>query len=301
MKKTLFGLLFIYGFLLNTWSLPDSSIVACGDEKVLIIDHEASNGTEVRITWKWTASDDGALPEDYQRLMGTIDDCKAVDSGSKILLTSSGGGVVLVDRKSGKSLFHARVPNAHSAEYLPGGRIAVALSTAEKGNAVELYDVNRPEDVLFRDSLHSGHGVVWIDKLQTLFALGGSELRAYNLENRESPAPRLSLVESWKIPGEGGHDLFGVSEKRLILTTVDNVWNFDIEKEDFSVFQPLAGVANVKSVNFDQNSGRLIYTKAEESWWTENIYLRNPDKVISIPGLRLYKVRMFSGRKNLAE
>lgn len=267
-------------------------LVACGDDKVLIIDSEASKGADIKIIWEWTASESAGLPEDYQVYMRSNDDCKPVDGNSKILVTSSSGGVVLVDRKTKGSLFHAQVPNAHSAEYLPGGRIAVALSTAEKGNSIELYDIGRPGKVLFRDSLHSGHGLVWIEEIGTLFALGGSELRAYSLEDWDSPNPGLKLKKSWDIPGEGGHDLAAVSEKRLVLTTVDGVWNFDIETASFSAFEPLAGVDDVKSVNYDEKSGRLIYTKAEESWWTENIYLRNPDKVISLPGLKLYKVRV---------
>ena len=267
-------------------------LAACGDDKVLIIDSYASQGADTRIVWEWKASDSAGLPEVYQGYMRSNDDCKPVDGNSKILVTSSSGGVVLIDRETKESLFHAQVPNAHSAEYLPGGRIAVALSTAEKGNCIELYDIGRPEKVLFRDSLYSGHGLVWIGETETLFALGGSELRAYSLEDWDSPNPELQLKKSWAIPGEGGHDLAAVSEKRLVLTTVDGVWNFDIETESFSAFEPLAGVENVKSVNYDEKSGRLIYTKAEESWWTENIYLRNPDKVISLPGLKLYKVRV---------
>jgi len=53
---------------------------------------------------------------------------------------------------------------------------------------------------------------------------------------------------------------------------------------------------NVKSVHYNEESGRLVYTVAEEEWWTDHIYCRNPEKVISIPGLKLYKVRVFHER-----
>jgi len=265
-------------------------IYACGDDRVLMID-AASSTEEAEIVWEWRTAESGGLPESYRSVMLTNDDCKPVEGGSKILVTSSGGGVVLVNRKSGDSLFYALVPNAHSAEYLPGGRIVVALSTAQEGNSLELYDEKMPEEVLFRDSLYSGHGVVWIEERRRLFALGGRELRSYSLENWDSQKPGLKLEQSWNLPDEGGHDLSLVSPEMLLLTTHNNVWEFDVAEEVFSVFEPLEGAKDVKSVNFDPQRGRLIYTKAEESWWTENIYLRNPDKVISIPGMKLYKVR----------
>ena len=269
-------------------------IVACGDDQVLIIDSEASEGKDVKTVWTWKVSDAVDLPEIYQQYMRSNDDCKPVDGNKKILITSSSGGVVLVDRETGKSLFYAHVPNAHSAEYLPNDRIAVALSTAEGGNSIEVYDESRSDEVLYRDSLHSGHGVVWIQGIETLFALGGSELRSYSLENWNSEKPELKLENSWVLPDRGGHDLVSVSDNRLILTTGDSVWNFDIKEEKFSPFSALEGIRGVKSVNYDETTGRLIYTKAEESWWTKNIYCRNPDKVITIPGMKLYKVRVLN-------
>ena len=82
-----------------------------------------------------------------------------------------------------------------------------------------------------------------------------------------------------------------MSDRRLILTTGDGVWNFDIGKEVFSPFYPLESARNVKSVNYNEDTGELIYTKGEISWWTHNIYCQKPDKVLKIPGINLYKVR----------
>lgn len=269
-------------------------LVACGDDQVLIIDSAESEGEKVNTVWSWKVSDAADLPQVYRDYMRSNDECKPVDGNSRILITSSSGGVVLVDRETKKSLFYAHVPNAHSAEYLPNGRIAVALSTAEKGNSIEIYDISKPDEVLCRDSLYSGHGVVWSLERETLFALGGSELCAYSLENWDSEKPGLKRVNTWNLPGEGGHDLAYVSDSLLVLTTEDGVWNFDIETEEFNPFKPLEGMEDVKSVNFDKSSGRLVYTIAEESWWTENIYLRDPDKVITLRGLKLYKVRVMN-------
>ncbi len=54
-----------------------------------------------------------------------------------------------MNREDKKTVFYAKVPNAHSAEYLPGDRIVVALSTAENGNAIRLYDAGHSDKILF--------------------------------------------------------------------------------------------------------------------------------------------------------
>jgi hypothetical protein len=127
---------------------------------------------------------------------------------------------------------------------------------------------------------------------EQFFALGYSELREYSLRNWNTKNPEMHLENSWNLPGTGGHDLISVSENRLILTCHEGVWNFDLTKEEFSPFAPLESIQNVKSVNFDVNTQRLIYTKAEISWWTHHIYCRNPDKIIKVPDIHVYKVRI---------
>lgn len=266
-------------------------IVLCGDDMVLIIDNKASDSTDIKVNWSWKVSEAQDLHVDYHKLMVPTDECKPVDCNSNILITSSGGGVVLVNRETKKTLFYARVPMAHSAEMLPGNRIVVALSTAEGGNSIELYNACEPEHLLFRDSLYSGHGVVWMRKIQRLYALGFDELRSYSLQDWESDKPVLKLEKIWKLPDESGHDLSPVNDQTLLVTTHHNVWLFDMENEKFTPFSMLAGTENVKSVNYNERTGELLYTKAEISWWTHNIYLRNPDKTIVLPYLKIYKVR----------
>ena len=63
--------------------------------------------------------------------------------------------------------------------------------------------------------------------------------------------------------------------------------------KQFREFEPLNNVRNVKSINVIPNTNTIIYTKAEESWWTHNIYLANPSKKIHIPDINIYKVRCF--------
>lgn len=296
LKYILFiGLIFLFNCVCrNSFAAERSEVIVCGDDKVLIIDLDKSTKDHVSVIWSWKVAEAlSLLPADYRKLMIPLDECKSVDNNSKLLLTSSGGGVLLLERESKRCLFYARAPMAHSAEMLPGNLIAVALSTHPQGNSVELYQIGRSEQVLYRDSLYSGHGAVWMDELNRLFALGYDELRSYSLRNgNSSSSPRLQLEKSWKIPVEGGHDLTKVSDSVLLLTGHEGACLFDTGKGLFSPFKPLEKEKNVKSVNYDEESGGLVYTRAEIDWWTHHVYSRKPDKVLTIEDINLYKARV---------
>ena len=269
-------------------------VAVCGDDKVMIIDYGKSEGRDVKTVWSWQADKSvKGLPAEYLGRLKSIDECKAVDNNTKMLITSSSDCCLLIDIATKEVLFYANVVNAHSADMLPNGRIAIALSTNNRGlgNALALYDVKHPEKRIFRDSLYSGHGVVWNSKRESLFALGYKELREYKLKDWQSETPSLEKVAEWELPINSGHDLSPVDENRMLISGREGVVWFDIEKQEFSPFEPLEGVAHVKSVNFDAKTSRLIFTKGETSWWTQNIYQKNPDKTVTIDSIRLYKAR----------
>ena len=283
---------FVFCFFFAGCNHQSREIIACGDDQIIILDEQTSDGRNLKTVWSWKVADASTqLPDVYQEYLIPLDDCKSVDGGKNLLATSSRGGVVLIERTTKKCLFHAYAPMAHSADMLPNGLIAVALSTHANGNSIELYDRNRPEQVLYKDSLYSGHGVVWNAKRQRLYALGYDELREYSPVDWDTPSPALKLERKWTIPGIGGHDLFPVSDDQLLISEHHGVHSFDISGETFSPFEPLSSAEHVKSVNYIGESKKLMYTQAEESWWTYNIYLRNPDKTINIPEVKLYKAR----------
>lgn len=266
-------------------------LAVCGGHKILIIDPARSEGSDVKINWQWDISEATQLPEIYQKYLNPLDECKFVDNNTKLLVTASGGGVVLLDRKTKNILFYTYSPMAHSAELLPGGRIVVALSTHPDGNCIELYDIRKSEECLFRDTICSGHGVVWNQERERLYVLGGYDLRSYSLKNWDSEQPELQLEKTWKIPGASGHDLSIISKDALLLTEAWDAWVFNIPEERFSKFTPMS-VPDMKSVNYNLKTKRLIYTKGEnDEWWTHHVYLQNPYQVIRIPEIELYKVR----------
>lgn len=268
----------------------DSSLLfVCGDDKVELVDMAKSNNNNLHITWRWSVSEAKNIPEKYQKLLIPLDECKPVNNNSRLLLTSSGGATILLDVKTRKVLFYAVTPMAHSAALLPRNRVIVANSTHKNGNSIEIYDLNSPEKVIYKDSLYSGHGVVWNPQKSRVYALGYDLLKEYSLQNWETVAPLLKLERSWKLPDIGGHDLSRKDDNSVLITTHNNVWVFDMATEKFSVLEELINKKNVKSVNIKHN--KIVYTIAEESWWTHNIYSVNPGKKITIPYIKLYKAR----------
>lgn len=296
MIRILFSLFMLWTVWLPTAHgqnvLKSGQLIACGDDKVFIIDPMKSNAKHTEMVWQWNAADAPDVPEEYKRYLKSLDECKPVMDNTKLLVCSSSGATLLIDIASKAVEFYAKTPMAHSVDLLPGNRIAVANSTHKDGNNLELYDLAASENRLFTDTLYSGHGVVWDAKRERLFVLGYQLLKAYSLSDWEGSNPTLTLENSWTIPDESGHDLSLVDEDHLLITTHHSVFNFDIEKQTFNEFRPLKGRENVKSVNYFPDQNKLVYTIAEESWWTENIYLTNPNKTISLPGVRLYKVRV---------
>jgi len=268
-------------------------LIACGDDKAIIINAEKSNEDYVDIVWRWSAGETLDLPKEYINLFTKMDECKPVENGKKLLLSASSSGVILLEKTTKKALFYAKAPNAHSAEYLPGNRIIVALSTAKNGNSIWLYDANKPNEVLFKDSLYSAHGVIWMPEHKRLYALGYNVLKAYSLKNWKTSTPSLQLENIWNLPDNGGHDISRISKDKLLITTSRKVTEFDIANSSFRPFEPLQNISNVKSANFVAKTEELIYTKGEIKWWTHHIYLKNPDKVFSIKDINLYKVRIY--------
>lgn len=274
-------------------------LVVCGDTQVLIIEVSESKDTSPQVVWQWNAEEALDLPELYRTTyFKTIDECKPVENGDRILITASSGGVALIEKSNKQVVFYARVGNAHSAELLPNNRIVVAGSTNAAGNRLELFDVNTPEKPLFQDSLYSGHGVLWDQENRLLYALGYKELRAYRLSNWTGNAPSLERQSSWTIPGAGGHDLvaFPNDHVKLLLSEHGSVWLFDKSKEVFEPFAPLEDREDVKGISLHEVTGRLAFVQAETSWWSHRVYLTEPDQWFSFPDIRLYKVRWMPDR-----
>lgn len=275
---------------------PKNEVIVCGDDKLLVVDLDRSDGKDVAVVWSW-CSKGSDLPDEYEKYFASMDECKTEKDGKWILVTSSGGGAAVIERPSGKCLFYAgKVGGAHSIELLPGNRLAVARSN-EKGG-IDIFDLSESDKVLATYPFEWGHGVIWNAKRQLLYALGFNELRAYSLVDWKSAKPALKLEKTWKLPTDDGHDLNRISDDELGFSTSFGVYTINLNTEEIAPFKPLEGKKFIKSFNYDKKSGSLIYTQGEIEWWTHHVYLENPEKVLCIDSVNLYKVRPVVYKRN---
>ncbi len=272
-----------------------NELLILGDKHLIILDADRSTAEENVVVWRWHPDSSAVLPAAYKdRYLATIDDAKPIANGRQIIVSSSSGGVVVIERATGEVVAYTTVGNAHSIEALPNNRMVVVGSTNPEGNRVAVFDRVPDAQPLFSDSLFSGHGIVWDAERELLYALGYDELRAYELLDWDSDQPALRQKHTWTIPGEGGHDLIqpAYDPDQLMLTEHHSVWTFDKNTGTFTEFEPLAGFENVKGITF-QPSGpeSLAFIKAEESWWAHRVYLGDTTRFISVDSIRLYKTR----------
>jgi len=280
---------------LRSWNLENpNEIILCGGKEVYILDLSRKENRRPAKVWSWIAAERPDLPESVRGTFGTTDECKPIDGGTKILVTSSGGGVALVDRKSGRPLFYCVVDHAHSADILPGGRVAVAGADEGdgKGNCLAVFDLRVPTKLVWRGELSSGHGVVWDSQRRILWALGANAVKAYRLRDWDSDAPHLTMVGQYELPETGGHDLYPVPNSPMLsVSTWGHCWLFDRDKHTISPHPDLPKLVSVKSISPNPVTGRLAYIKADENWWTNTVRLLRPTGTIERKGDIIYKAR----------
>jgi hypothetical protein len=272
---------------------PGQELIVCGWDEVFIL--ELRDPGEPRKVWSWRANDASDLPDHVRGLFGTTDECKPIDGGRKVLITSSGGGVAVVEREKSGVTFYGRAANAHSADLLPGNRIAVAASRDPRGRGDRLviFDLARSDQPLWSEELPSGHGAVWDAQRQILWALADEDIRAYKLRDWETPEPKLERVLAISLPEGGGHDLYPVSgTAHLTVTTTNHCWLFDRDTRTFVLHPMLAEFRHVKSISIHPVTRQLVYVQAEgENWWAERLRFLNPESSLYTRGEHHYKAR----------
>jgi hypothetical protein len=73
--------------------MQPSDLIVCGCDEVFILDGAKLAKGEVVRTWRWTVATCPNLPADLRPAFRTTDECKPVDGGRRILVTSSSGGI----------------------------------------------------------------------------------------------------------------------------------------------------------------------------------------------------------------
>ncbi len=285
-----------------------TELIFCGNNMVYMIDAGLAKETyQDAVTWSWDAkSIASTLGLDVSRC-DHLDDCKPVDNGKKLLLTSSYNWCVLLDIETRQVLFHTEsCPNAHSAELLPNNRIAVACSTGDgsNNNQIQLYDISSPNKILHRAALTSAHGVVWNETTQRLYAIGGQSLQIYKLKDWDSAEPALELEKTVQTPQSGLHDLSSVNSNTLCVAG-KRAYLYDIGSGVFTEMKLFAASTALKSLNYNDETGEMWYTdstvpEGTQNWSTQTIrYATDMNgtaaaRTIRVPDLDIYKVRVMS-------
>jgi len=275
--------------------MAGEELIICGWDELFILNLSRANANGHTKTWSWRAKGRLDLPQTFWSLFDSIDECKPFDQGRKILITSSGGAVALIDRDQDNGLFYAKAANAHSADLLPNGRVAVAASENPegKGDRLIIFDLNTPDHELSSHDLPSGHGVVWDERRQQLWALSNNDIRIYKLQDWDSTKPTLLKVSSIALPDDGGHDLYPVGNTSLLSVTTNNhCWYFNRDTSKFTPHPILEKLVNVKSISQHPTTNQLAYIQAEgENWWAEKINFAKPEGLLHMQGELLYKAR----------
>lgn len=265
----------------------------CGMAEVFEVDSTAVEKGTVKKIWSWQAKDHPELPAGYRKFFASTDDCKPIEGGKRVLISSSSGACALVERPSGRVVWYARVPAAHSIELLPNDRVIAAASTHRQGDRLMLFNLSTNDQPIWEDALPSAHGVVWDESRKRLWALGQTELRSYELKDWSSDKPSLALQASYALPEPGGHDLQAVpGTNDLVLSTGSRVHWFDRKKKTFRPHTELGNVGRVKCVSVHPTTGRTVFLHADgKNWWNHAFGLLSPTGKLELPGERLYKAR----------
>lgn len=294
-----------------------AKLVVCGDNMIYMIDAEkaAETGFESAVIWQWDAS---TVANTVGADMVRLDDCKVVDNNSKILATSSRSWAVLIDIATRELLWwsyksaegSALLKNAHSADLLPGERIAVACSgqESEGGGKIQVFDMGQPNRTVCMAPLASAHGVVWNETTQRLYAVGGTSLNVYTLNGWDT-TPSLVLEKSIDTSDSvtGLHDLTLVNPTTLLLAGRKAAL-YDLNTGRFTSLPFFSKSTAIKSVNYNPTSGECWFTDATDpdnqaayDWssksvlFTSDVAGQSIDRRIAVPdGFNMYKVRVMN-------
>lgn len=277
MKTLLLSLALLAAPLLNA-----TDLILCGTTDVTVINRDHPTKSK----WTWTATDSPSIPESFRGRFRSTDECKPY-AGNLLLITSSSGGVALIDRKTKKCLFLTRSANAHSACLLPDNQIAVAASYG--GDQIQFFDLDdkrKPAVAVQTLPCYGAHGAVWDAKRKTLWALGGGELFAMKRKK-----DRWHIEARHSLPTYGGHDLSPAHNGRhLFATSSTQILLFDRDSTQFAVHPLIGGEQKVKSVDLHPDTGLTVYHKGTATtWWSDTIRFVGGE-TIRLKDRRLYKV-----------
>ena len=140
-----------------------------------------------------------------------------------MLFTSSSGYCGVASYPAEECLWQAELggTSPHSIEYLPNGMVVISSSggsVAENG-FVRVYSAEKKNDVKYAEKkLNGSHAVLWDETREILWAMGYTEIVAYEVGN-DPASPSLRKIESY-----GCNDMKGGHDFSAICGNDDQVW-----------------------------------------------------------------------------
>ena len=286
--------------LLSVFSLYGKDLrnqILCSNQAtrdVLVMDVDGDWSKPESILWKWNPEGDPNIPADRLKRFNHIDETKVVNGGKQILVTSSTGGMALVDVATKQSVFTGYPGGStHSADLLPDGTIITASST---GNFLMVFtrkDGEKTAHKTFKLTFVDAHGVVW-DKLLGLVWAVGKEAVICCRYNFDYENPQLTIVESFPLKPNPywGHDLILLEKERKLLMTGRNMLEFDTMTGQYKLFLKRK---SVKSISIHPETGEQLVQIPKENYWNDTVTLLNGDRKWTLPGnAKIYKARWFA-------
>ena len=286
-------------------SAAPTPVLVCGSAQVLKGNiHRHHGKTSFEINWVWRPENSAGLPVTLKSNFVGTDECKPVEGGTAILITSSANALALVSYPSGATLFYASVRNAHSAALLPGDMIAAASSSAPDGagDRLLLFDRHTPDRALSFVPFVGAHGLEWDSSRNLLWALNDQELAAFSIRRTGNQAVSLVQSKAFRLPARGGHDLVLARDRSLLyVTTASAVFVFKPDQGAFFPFEPLKGISDVKSLSINPETGQILYTQSDPGvWWTYHLRFLQPAANLLL-GEHAYKARWFTAVRAISQ
>ena len=128
--------------------------------------------------------------------------------------------------------------------------------------------------------LYGAHGVEWDWRRECLWALGTEVLLKIEINDAKAV-----VVEEFKLPTPGGHDLTWWSASELVLSVDRHCYLFSVTENKFNRFLPLADEVKVKSIHRSRKTGKLVWHRgAKETWWSDTIRFAQPKENRALEG-----------------
>lgn len=208
--------------------------------------------------------------------------------GTPVLLVTDSFGFAGVFDDGGTILWSADVTRAadpHSIELLSAGALAVA---GAEGNWVRVYSgLAGANELHAHVPLPGAHGLAWDEPTATLWAIGHRDLVSWRWNGSD-----LRETSRRALPSREGHDLIWSDQthQTLWLTTRTGAYAAYVSDGWGAVPGPVSAGVDVKSVG-RASDGRVIYTRAQERWWTDTVHFLEPSGTVVLEGARIYKAR----------